>query len=926
MSERDTFEGKIKKGLNGLDKTSIVHFAWRCAMYVLPILGGDGNFDFWKKQDRQKYLLSLLRAIDTCKSFVLHSSPGVWDIAIDTYVAAAANAADVYAANVSNIDTITAIAKANAVNAITDAYNAATTAKSSTSTAKAAIKVTIKAANKARTDYDNAIKAADKASANKARIVYNNAIANAIAYDAATTYDATAATFAIFAAVAVADATATFFQRILLEDLSNIKNTRNFSKDSITVIYGETWNNFQKALKDTGCSYWAKLYQHLFEKNFIFDDHDEDLLLRRLNEVPAAILKSGAAEVGRYLEDLETQGAAAFDEARIIILGGKGAGKTCLARRLLDSDAKMTTGGEESTAGVDTSLIWQIGNCNAHIWDFAGHVVTHAVHQFFLSEHCLYIIVNNGRTEDVHHLKYWLDFVKNYGGDSETIIFVNRQDEHPVEVPINTLREKYQIYGNVQVINIKEDKSGLENFKITIKDYITKNPPWSNEKIPKSNFDVKNALEKLFAKRENNEGIEYISKEKFQEIATKYNINDNNELLKRLHDLGIALWYPSLQKYDAMILNPNWISDGIYTIINGGRKAKKYAITLNDYKEIFRDKTERFPNDKYEFFLDLMCKFELAYKSGTGFIIPILLPIDRPEELPDFPNEGSLIMQYRAESRLPPDTISRFIVCQSTDIKDADDVWRYGVVLNDQKETSDSEKVIALVYEEDRTITVKVKGTSREKYIHGLQETLNKIFDTYKSYKTDESRGLSRWYRLIESTGKLGEDLVEEKTIRMHKAKDVPYLSPTDGESKDVSITYITYNIAKVEITNQGNHKEIFMGTKTEQKMVVKENYGQINEGHDHSIINAIQNSGLDRREFQRLVDGFIKALPGNISKEIKNEIEENIDFIKSEMQSDKPKKSLLNNTFNALKKIAEPIGLLTNITQIMEYVQQFIP
>jgi GTPase SAR1 family protein len=86
-----------------------------------------------------------------------------------------------------------------------------------------------------------------------------------------------------------------------------------------------------------------------------------------------------------------------FNEARIIILDDKGAGKTCLARRLVNSAAKMTTA-EESTDGVDSSNIWQIENRNAQIWDFAGHIVTHTVHQiFYRNIVCILLCVTGAR-------------------------------------------------------------------------------------------------------------------------------------------------------------------------------------------------------------------------------------------------------------------------------------------------------------------------------------------------------------------------------------------------------------------------------------------------------------------------------------------------------------------------------------------------
>ncbi|MGA1864608.1 MAG: ADP-ribosylation factor-like protein, partial [bacterium] len=190
---------------------------------------------------------------------------------------------------------------------------------------------------------------------------------------------------------------------------------------------------------------------------------DQDALARRMN-VPKEIQKQGAAAVAHFLEEMEAKGAARLNEARIIILGDKGAGKTCIARRLIDSDAPMTTD-DESTAGVNT-MHWRLEheNINVRIWDFAGHTVTHAVHQFFLSERCLYIIVYDGRTEERNRLEYWLNHMKNYGGDSKAIILVNKRDQHPVDIPINSLMEQYSIAGDY-TFSIQDDKSDLEAFR-----------------------------------------------------------------------------------------------------------------------------------------------------------------------------------------------------------------------------------------------------------------------------------------------------------------------------------------------------------------------------------------------------------------------------------------------------------------------------
>ena len=68
-----------------------------------------------------------------------------------------------------------------------------------------------------------------------------------------------------------------------------------------------------------------------------------------------------------------------------------------------------------------------------------------------------------------------------------------------------------------------------------------------------------------------------------------------------------------------------------------------------------------------------MKHYELAYetKGVKELIIPHLLKEDRPEKLPDFPVGESLMLRYKAEQPLPPNTVSRFIVRHNQQIKKA---------------------------------------------------------------------------------------------------------------------------------------------------------------------------------------------------------------------------------------------------------------
>ena len=89
-------------------------------------------------------------------------------------------------------------------------------------------------------------------------------------------------------------------------------------------MYGKIWDIFIEALESEGCAYWGKLYKIIFNSGFGLDKKALD---RRIN-VPKEIRTQGAAAVASFLGEIEEKGAEQLNEARIIILGDKGSGKT----------------------------------------------------------------------------------------------------------------------------------------------------------------------------------------------------------------------------------------------------------------------------------------------------------------------------------------------------------------------------------------------------------------------------------------------------------------------------------------------------------------------------------------------------------------------------------------------------------------------
>lgn len=785
MLNREDFRKKIEKELKNLDRKKIVHFAWLCAVRALPFLGANGNFNFWEKEKRRKRLYSIFYALDIS--------------------AAAFAAAD---------DTSTYANAYGAANAAADAnatYDARTVATTAARTA-AVYAVVYAVVYAARSAADNT---SSYAAANAAT---NAAVARTAAVAART----------------VAQRRGIDLQEIIMTDLNNIKSGVGIFNKDYNKIYGEDWNNFQKALAVEGCAYWGKLYKEIFDNGFILD---KNVLERRLS-VPPEKREEGAAAVAAYLIELG-KGAARLNEARIIVLGEKGAGKTCLARRLVNPNAPMTTE-NESTAGVDTTL-WKLKNenINVRIWDFAGHTVTHAVHQFFLSERCLYVILYDGRTEERNRLEYWLNHVKNFGGDSKVIILVNKRDQHSIVIPINSLKDQYSIEG-LYTFSIQDDKKELEEFRVKAADYIKNNPSWNKLEIPEYYYKVKEDLENLFVRGEQNHSTEIIKKEVFDEIAKKYEVRDTDKLLKDLHALGISLWYKEIKGIDTLVLNPEWISHGVYKIVNWVNEQKKYSVMQSEFSSVFSSKedSKRYPEEKHEFIFELMKHYELAYETDKEkcLIIPHLLKEDRPQQLPEFPIGESLMARYKADQPLPPNTISRFIVRHNQEIKKEGNeylVWRYGVVLEDGKGNS------ALVREEDRVISVSVKGENKTEYMSYLRETLTAIFNSYKSKKPELQ------YR-IEPPDKLPEEVLTEnalkenalwlpdKKILAHAVNNIPYFDDNTSRQINLNLTVINYNITAQTLINQQGDKSIGMLSQTF-------NYSTCNMGLQGSLNDLAQ-------------------------------------------------------------------------------------
>jgi len=860
------FRKEVEESLKRLSQKQQVYLTWLCGVRALPFLCNNDKFSYWG-EDVQFHLKSIFFAFDISMA-IFHgailpadASRIAHHAACDArYATGTENEAARYVAETAS--SVANVAADAAYNESTASY-AAYTASMNRDIVTAGIVVDPTAV------YEDFIASTDF-----------------------TTIGATAVAIAVVrAAYCIKESLGTDLQKIIFSDIEAIFQNNLSHIDNHIAIYGTLWQDFINELMTVGCGYWADLYTSLFVNDFRIDIESLEIRLNSMNELNAA---SDAARfiTAQYIKKK-------VNEVKIVIIGEKGAGKTSLARRLRKIGARMPED-YESTEGIDI-IPWQLpdqkngDSVRVHIWDFAGHVITHAAHRFFFSERCIYIIVHDGRTDNSDRIKYWLNYILNYGGGSPIYIIVNKKDPHPTKIRENKLYDDYPDIKNIRHFSIRDDFDALSNFRNELADFIFQTPRL-NMKIHPAWYNMREELQKLLVSQK-----DYITIDEFNKIAENAGVNDNDyeEICKYFHEIGLCLWYDKISRLNNIIINPNWISYGIYKIINWLGKSGEYKLWMKDFPCIFIENEDvvRYPSETYSFLFDMMQSYELAYpikKHGnTGLVIPFLLPEDQPERgiEKNLLDENCLLMRYKINSRLPPDTIARFIVRHHKDImidiSGRPFVWKYGVKLkNNQCESQ------ALIIEDDLEIRLYVTGIEAKNYLTSVRDTLNSILENYKN------NNVSLEYKITE-TLEQKPVFANDSTIIVYYKDGRVYLDGTTG--KEINMTFVNemYSVSDGILNKDASH--VNTAFKSDKAVI-------------ESTINYAPPKELTPEIFSVLLDQLFEFLQSDKTKyELSGKAIESIQDAVKSAQKEKDSKegwSILRKALSASADVASLLSL----------------
>ncbi|PTS96034.1 hypothetical protein DBR27_16615, partial [Flavobacterium sp. HMWF030] len=142
---------------------------------------------------------------------------------------------------------------------------------------------------------------------------------------------------------------------------------------------------------------------------------------------PIEVINQGNETILQYFEDADKYGLKTLNECKLIFVGDGGLGKTSLMKKIVG----LPFSKEVTTHGINKKSWDEILNLNGekikvNLWDFGGQHIQHSLHQFFLSEKVIYILLLDPRNDT--SAMYWLEQIDKLGKDSEVLIVYNWKD------------------------------------------------------------------------------------------------------------------------------------------------------------------------------------------------------------------------------------------------------------------------------------------------------------------------------------------------------------------------------------------------------------------------------------------------------------------------------------------------------------------
>ena len=453
---------------------------------------------------------------------------------------------------------------------------------------------------------------------------------------------------------------------------------------------------------------------------------------------PKEIVELGEEAIVEYFEQAEL-GTTILREAKIVIIGEAGAGKTTFAKKLENPNCKMPDA-SETTLGIDVyKYQFKFKNQDdfyTKLWDFGGQDIYHGTHQFFFSNRSLYVLISDARDQKTD-FNYWLNTIEQLTGeDSPLVVLFNKKegrswqldDEHGLKRRFPGMLKK--------IINIDLSKpEEIPSLQQAVQEQIS-SLPQIGYRLPTAWVNIRTQLSKLTDK--------YIYYNEFRKICKKNKITSPKviEIISKLFtNIGVFTHFidEETNLQDIIFLDSNWLTKTVYSIIdnkivkeNNGEVTRQHIVQILETEKLY------FEIDK---FIELLKKFSLIYRiSGSDkYIVPIHLQSGQPYKKWKYSDETDIYQfRYLFDNYMPRGIMHKLIVALHPYIYDNDLVWKRGINITNSINKPDTYAEIIETYDRVNYFDIQIYGKKQKELLNIIIYHFDKILKPFKKLTHDK--------------------------------------------------------------------------------------------------------------------------------------------------------------------------------------------
>lgn len=444
-----------------------------------------------------------------------------------------------------------------------------------------------------------------------------------------------------------------------------------------------------------------------FVRKEFFSDSDKGINLYNVTLTEQDI--SIFLEHPELISSLYEEKMITLRECRVIFLGDGASGKSYTIKRFRNDGKKETKKDPYTTSetpGVEI-LDYPVGSgaeaFTIHFWDFGGQQLLHSMHRCFLTDETCYVVtVKTRETKANERARYWLRNVRAFAPKSPILLFVNcwENDDGRRSIDEPGLRKEFPLIQNVVYCSAKQAEKP-EFRKQVMKPIIDMAAASEGiaRKVPAPWVRVREAIEA--ESKANN----YLDRARYHALCKENGIQDEQapELLSFFNNLGVCFSFhrdrEKKELADYKLLNPVWLTNAIYAVIEEGRiHAKEGRISR---EEIGHMLCNRAPDTVYgkqyrrtapelvyqpmecPFILDVAIAYDLCYRiDKKALFLPALCGADTPAEaLSDPEGFGQHVSYLLRYTYLPDSVLHQLMIRCMRNHLTVEKCWQRGMIL-----------------------------------------------------------------------------------------------------------------------------------------------------------------------------------------------------------------------------------------------------